>query len=631
MGKSFSGKRKRSKYSSQGRTKKRSKTKRSRSKKLRRQDGSVSYSRDDSRSPLSISSSSEDTYLGRRSQSRSFTRKDVKGTKRRARSYSCSSGSEESCCLRKQKGSRRNDDSKARKKKTRNKKKKKSRRNASNSSRSSGSWSCSTCRSSSSSSDESEYENHRGRSERRDNDTRKLKKVKSGTKRSRYRSRSCSSCSRHNENSDYRSEEKVTGGNISKRLRSIITLTKEDEERKDLDWDEHKEEIIYDHDDYPSSKSNDSNDGGNKMVSAHQSHVAFDKIRPIETEEREDTSVLNIKTTKLIDSHEEGDGHYVGSKPAWEGQKALENLRRFRGGFLANAMSAANQKDTSDGTLKSPSSTKAELSEIESPKDDGARDKRNIANSMQKDEKIVDGKNGHNEFVPAKNNAHLPNQEGVASNEKVRMSFGSGFNKPRLVRSALKRALSNATTAAVEMPASQVSNKAKLVNLSRVGKHVSGNDKSDKVNNASSVASAKSSSCLVPIGEDVGLNKLQDEGKEVAQLENKAESSVTPLNSSGHGGTVNNASSSTSAEPSSHLTSAATDKSSDKVQDDYKDGSQLERKTMSVMRGGEMVQARVDLSKGLLQAGSDLELENLELAVQFSFKEADCRSSESRF
>ncbi|KAF2314356.1 hypothetical protein GH714_025656 [Hevea brasiliensis] len=279
-------------------------------------------------------------------------------------------------------------------------------------------------------------------------------------------------------------------------------------------------------------------------------------------------------------------------------QKALENLRRFRGGFLANAMSAANQKDTSDGTLKSPSSTKAELSEIESPKDDGARDKRNIANSMQKDEKIVDGKNGHNEFVPAKNNAHLPNQEGVASNEKVRMSFGSGFNKPRLVRSALKRALSNATTAAVEMPASQVSNKAKLVNLSRVGKHVSGNDKSDKVNNASSVASAKSSSCLVPIGEDVGLNKLQDEGKEVAQLENKAESSVTPLNSSGHGGTVNNASSSTSAEPSSHLTSAATDKSSDKVQDDYKDGSQLERKTMSVMRGGEMVQARVDLSKG---------------------------------
>ncbi|KAF2314357.1 hypothetical protein GH714_025659 [Hevea brasiliensis] len=175
--------------------------------------------------------SSEDTYLGRRSQSRSFTRKDVKGTKRRARSYSCSSGSEESCCLRKQKGSRRNDDSKARKKKTRNKKKKKSRRNASNSSRSSGSWSCSTCRSSSSS-DESEYENHRGRSERRDNDTRKLKKVKSGTKRSRYRSRSCSSCSRHNENSDYRSEEKVTGGNISKRLRSIITLTKEDEREK---------------------------------------------------------------------------------------------------------------------------------------------------------------------------------------------------------------------------------------------------------------------------------------------------------------------------------------------------------------------------------------------------------------
>lgn len=544
----------------------------------------------------------------------------MKGTKRRARS--CSYSSEDSRHLRKQKGSRRQDDSKARKKTSRNKKKNKSRRNASVSSRSSGSWSCSTCQSSSSSSDESEYENHRGRSKRKDNNIRKLKNVKSGTKRSRYRSRSCSSCSRHDGRSDYQSEVKMTGGNISKRLRSIITLTKEDEEGRELDWDGHKEEMIYDHDDYPSSKSNDSNDGENKAASAHQSHVAFDKKRSLETEEIESTFGLNIKTAKLTDSYEEGDDHYVSSQPAWDGiatndaveekendickasgnvnsddlesilrQKALENLRRFQ----TNAKGAVNQKDTSIVTLKSPSTAKAELSETESPKDDGAQgDKRNFSSSVQKDEKIVVVKSGRNESAPAKNNAYLPNHVGASGREKVSMSFGSGINKPKLDTSAMKQALSNATTAAVAMPASQVSNKPKLVNASRIGKHnatpVSVNDDINKVNNISGVASAKSSSCHAPTGKDVGLIKLQEEVKEVSLLENKSVSSVTRLNSSGQGVTVNNASSSTSAALSSHLATAVRDTSSNKVQDDGKDGSQLEQKTMSVMRGGEMVQ-----------------------------------------
>ncbi|XP_058001479.1 uncharacterized protein LOC110666283 isoform X2 [Hevea brasiliensis] len=191
-------------------------------------------------------------------------------------------------------------------------------------------------------------------------------------------------------------------------------------------------------------------------------------------------------------------------------------------------------------------------------------------------------------------NAHLPNHVAVPGREKVSMTFGSGTNKPRLVTSALKQALSISTTVAVEVPASQIPNKAKSSSVRSVGKlnatPLSGNDNSDKVSNTSDVSSAELSSCFAPTGEDVGLNKLQDEGKEGLQLEKKAVSSVTTMKGSGHCDAVNNASCSTSAEPSSHLASEARDISSNKVQDDGKESSQLEQETMSVMRGGEMVQ-----------------------------------------
>lgn len=604
MGKSSSNKRKTSKYSSQGRAKKKSKTRRTRSKRLRRRDDLVAYSSNDSRSSVSDSSSSEDKYRSRSSRSR--TRKVLKGTKRRVRSYS--SSSDESHRKRKQKGSKRNDDSEVRKKSLRNKKKKKGQKDASISSRSSGSLSCSTCWSSSSSSDESEYESLRGRSERREKNVRKLKNVKSGTKKRKYKSRSCSSCSRHNGSIDDWSEEKVSGGIISKRLKSVITLANEDKEGREFTWDEHKEEMIYDHDDYPSSRSNDSNDGGNKSVSAHQSHGASERARPIEIEKREDASVCNIKTTKHSDSYKDGDDQYVRSKPACVRvgtndaieeknnemseatggvngddlesilrQKALENLRRFRGGFQTNATNAVNKKDKSDGALKSVSTRKAELSQTESSQDYGAQGVMgNSAHSMKKDEKLLSEKNSGNGSVSAKNNAHLPNQVAVSSRDKV----VSGINKPRLVTSALKQALSKATTTAMEVPDSWVSDKAKLVTGSSASKNnataLSGNNNDDKINNASG-----SASCYASAG-DVIMNKLKDEGKEG--------SSMVPLNNSSNGGAINNASGSSSVEPSSHIASAARDISSNKDQDDGKEGSQLEEKTMSVMRGGEMVQ-----------------------------------------
>ena len=220
------------------------------------------------------SSSSEDDYRSRRSCS--SNRKDVKGGKKRARRRSSSrESSEVSPRVKKRKGWRRDVDYQKRKRTV--KKKKKSRRDVSVSSRS-----CSTCRSGS---DEIGYEKRTGRSERKEKGGRRLDKVKRGSKKSRDRSRSCSSGSRYNGGSDHPIEERVMEESNSRRLKSVITVVKqENESGGELNTDEPKEEV-YDYDDYPSCRSNDSNDGCSRRELPQHSHVVSDTKRPLDDEQ----------------------------------------------------------------------------------------------------------------------------------------------------------------------------------------------------------------------------------------------------------------------------------------------------------------------------------------------------------
>ncbi|WCJ32199.1 hypothetical protein M5689_013639 [Euphorbia peplus] len=543
-----SSRKKRPKHSSLERARKKSKTKRAKAKKLRRHDDLDSYSSDDSTSSASVFSSSEDTYRGRKS-----TRKDAKGTKRRGRSRS--SSSEESLVLKKRKGSKRKVDSVVRKKtlkhkKKKTKKKKKSRRDASISSRS--------CSTGESSSDESEYERRsRGKSKRREKSLKSSKNAKSTSKKRRYRSISCSSGSRDS-GSDYWRDEKVIDGSISKRLKSVITFTKDDDmEEKELD--EHKEEIIYEDDGYPSSRSNDSFDGGNKRISGNQSPIASEKKSSTVNEKKEEP--FDIKTTELSGRCLGGDDQSVEEKPASDGfgtndslgvktdeiaktddleillrQKALENLNRFRG-------INANKKDESCAASESPCPRKAGLNRSD-PKDGCTRGDKGDSLDYLQEEKIVDVKNGASGSASVENNVCLTNKNRTLSR---------GLNKQRLVTTALKQALSNCTSSAVEAP------KVKLVNELDVT-CVGGKSNNDKDRNAAAKSSA---------GVDAGLNRLQDEERLQA----------------GDSDTVNNASGSSSA---------AQDVNSSEEKVDGKEssgsGSQLERKTMSVMRGGELVQ-----------------------------------------
>lgn len=371
MGRSgLSSKRKHSKKkslkaSSEGRRKKRSS--RNRSKKLRRHDDSFSSCSDDASTSSSLvsSSSSEGEYRSRRA--RSHTRNEVKGSRKRSRRRSLSEDSgKDSPPVKKRKGSKKKADSQTRKK-NKKIKKKKSRRDAYISFASIDSASCSTCGDGNSSSDEgASLGRPRSRSREKKKDHRDSIKGRKGHGKNRSRSRS-SSPSKLSNSCDDDIIEKVMVENNSRRLKSIITIVKlpENEEGNDMKKDELKEEIVYDYDDYPSCKSNDSNDGESKKELVDRSNVSPEKRRMLTSVIGEVNSSSSLKDTKSISPSKNASRECVGSKEKESNasgnigsevdnlesilrQKALENLSRFRGGLQRKAVVPVDNKHKSD-------------------------------------------------------------------------------------------------------------------------------------------------------------------------------------------------------------------------------------------------------------------------------------------
>lgn len=581
MGKSPSSslkKKKRSKISSQVRIKRsKSRTRRSNKlKKVRCRDDSVSYSSDSdgSRSSVSISSSSsEDDYRSKRSRSRA--RKDVKGSKKRARrrSFSCER-IEDSPRVKKQKGSKKNDDFRMKKKRLEKKKKKKSRRDVSVSSSSSGSWSCSTCNSSS---DEREIEKNSRRSERKYKDRRRLGKVKNESKRRRSRSRSSSFCSHFSEYSGHKIEDKLAGEANSRRLRSVITVVREGEDVTGMFNDEHKEEMVYDHDDYPSSRSNDSIDGGSKRELVHNSHVASEEKKHEEVEKGE-AVVSNIRTCKVMESHRNIEGH-DGSIPSCDvaemnddvkenkyqdsggvdsvsgydlesilRQKALENLR-IRRGYQADATVPITQKDVISCEVNTPSTINSRSSQNRFSEGVGAgfigasplaKWGSASADLSLNNDKISDRNgNGKGSGSATHDVQYPPDLLALASNPKEPVS--SETNDPRSVVLVSKPELSSTCTTKNQLFTLQEPPQAKSIARNNVDKTMV-----------------------------------------------EATPTLNPLGGNNNGKETNNVSGSN--DPSSCTKSPCGGTSSNKPQDETNEGSQYQQKTMTVMRGGEMVE-----------------------------------------
>ncbi|KAF8413843.1 hypothetical protein HHK36_001837 [Tetracentron sinense] len=575
---SSSLKKKISKNSSEARKRKRSSSRRrNKSKKLRHHD--------DSRNEDSVSVSSfdsEDGNVSRRARSR--TRGDTKGSKKRVRrSLSSPEGDRDSSRQKKRKGSKRNGGSDA-KKKTHQRKggNVRSKRDAIVNSTSSDSQSCSTCRGGS---EESEFERPRGRSEGKAKDKRRSSKTSKGTKKTIHRSRSCSSCSGRSNKSGYQSKERLTGENYLRRLRSVLTVTKRS---KDNEGRDNKEEIIYDYDDYPSCRSNESNDAGRKRESAHHTHVVTEKKRRVDNVESEETFTSNFRTSDLSQSgKEDGGAQYSGKSldginnhlkgntdevsagicsvddndlESLLRLKALENLKKFRGGLHTNTKTPNDKKDESGSVAKQPSTANAEPIQIESHKEDVCRGvhatqvirnvktvamptmERKSTSSTRNDGKIPDGKYSGLESMAAKLEVVHPipgagnfpsDQTAIAGKptEKNNTTVGFVNNKSTPRTSTFRRQFSGAHSTPKQTPTSQESLTGKLLdtNVTETAQTIPGSSNIHGVEVKKACGAAvpeASSSYINPVSREHGSNEPQDEAKAGSRFEQKTMSVV---------------------------------------------------------------------------------------------------------
>lgn len=531
-------------------------------KKLRRRDDSSSDSGDDSRNSVSISSSSsKDEYRRARSRSRS----EVKGSgRKRTRTSSSSPGSskENSRHVKKRKGLKKSAKSDSKKKS----RKKKRKREHCISSISSDSRSFSTCRGGSSTSGDSEFERPRARSRGESKEKRNLGKAKSGIKSDKNMSWSCSPSSRYSDGVDHNSKDILPVENNVRRLRSVITVAKSSE-REEEEKDGHKEEIAYDHDDYPSCRSNDSNEGGSKreIASLDLESKRVENVKGGEAlvsdirEAKSQSSVIQDSQSNSL-SDAAGTKNYceetmVEDFPTISGAsgddlesvlrlKALENLKKYRGVRLqTNAKPPADEKTKSDSEVKRLSTAKAEF----------VRD----SSLNSEDPRVV----GATRLL-----GHNPRSKMGRDSSFSITSHGKGQEGKGIVTER------GSARHSVICPPNKVA--------------ISGNSKKEEPSPAGKSELGKSG--LRQEASDTVLN--QTPKANILVTENDVEkSSVETSKTVGQTGCiqdgVKNVGESSTCQPSSSLKPTL----EEQIPKDQQ-GGQFEQKTMSVMRGGEMVE-----------------------------------------
>lgn len=634
-----------------------SKSRRYKSKKLHRREVSLSSSDYDDSTSLdtSLSSSSEDTYRSRRA--RSSKRKDEKGRRKKAKRHSRNhESSEDSLHDRKRKGAKRKIEHEVREKPY---KKKKLRKEESVSSISDGSLSCSTCQGESTSGDEGEFKSRRGRSERKIKEKRRLKRGRSGSERSdRYRARSCSSCSWFSEGSDEWTEEKYVSKNNSRWLRSVITVTDEAEEARESCRNQNKEEVVNDHD-YPRG-SNDSNDRASKRELDRHSPLALKKKIRIEDEKLDenadfrdrnysdrsqyDTSKIDVYGASTSESVEKKTSETSGASMKGDDlesilrQRALENLRKFRGQIQSNA-NASSQKIKTGDDMKQPYIENHELVQGKSVVKNAAVganfDKKTLVEennlpagrsnsvaSSSKNERNLNGAKGksvsvkHHSTCAAEKliDAENPGETIIASASYITNS--PELNTPESSHHSLKCHPSQKQTPASGQEKLVVT-ESTIDRHSSVNAHfVSQSSKDDMKNNRGLCSVNPNPSFSISNFRCDNLNKELEEFKDHSQFESKQTSDsheprhtkclVTEGNVDQNASKTNAAiqsvidserdadklSASAAAKPC--LESSSVENSSNKLQQgEASQGSQFEQKTMNVMRGGEMVQVCV--------------------------------------
>lgn len=462
------------------------------------------------------------------------------------------------------------------------------------SSASSGSH-CSTCAESSGDSGRSESQSYRASSERKDKDRWTVEKGKTEVTGCGYSPRSYSPISLRSIGSGDESDEKMKGRNNSMRLRSVIMVNNEDRE---LHAYGHKEEITYETDDYPSCKSNDSNDSGGKRELTHHPLVESEVKRQVDDEKDEEAVVSDVNCTAITEDSQKngnnissvvvGTAHTIRDNESnvsggSDGndlesmlrQRALENLKKFRG-VHKNAAALAAQKENVDGNKKQSSIATSELPDHKFPRDSVANAppvEGNVTNSDSSVKRDTISINSNDESLGDKGGKVVPAIWRQSS--EVRPDHGhSGFKESGSTRQSVVKLLHKGTgvaNAKQEVIPTFASNPINPRVTSYTWRRESAKVQapSKELRPSSGPPQAKP---MVTKG--IG-------GKttiEAAGTQNKVDDNE-----------VHEKHASPAPELPSHSESTSGAVSSDKDGNAAKDGPQYEQKTMSVTRGGETI------------------------------------------
>lgn len=222
--------------------------------------------------------------------------------------------------------------------------------------------------------------------------------------------------------------------NNFRRLRSVIAVVNQpDEGENRWEMDPQKEEIVYDHNDYPSPKSVDSNEGGSKLESVNHSHDVSSKRIGLESFAGEEVNELT--KSKIDEINHQSEGAHMNIEKEKETdvsvpvaalggdvlesilrQKALENLKKFQGRFQAGPRNT-DLKLNNETHVNSPSPGTVDISLSKSTEqgNSNAREMDQIAKSdysQPTEVKLLpDSEHVENEPVVVKQTIMLPPSE----------------------------------------------------------------------------------------------------------------------------------------------------------------------------------------------------------------------------
>ncbi|XP_074311121.1 uncharacterized protein LOC141646993 isoform X2 [Silene latifolia] len=449
--------------------------------------------------------------------------------------------------------------------------------------------------------------------------------TKRSVNKTKHRSESRSPYSLHIESHSYDSQARMVEENNTKRLKSIIVVVheKDEAEIRDSNWDGNKAEIVFEHDEYP-SRSNDSNDGVIRRETSSFSHdVNSGKLKSLDDTNREivpcdvqsseipeSQSVVTEKTggINLTTSGSGGNGQLKGNGigvsvetassngddlAAVLRQKALENFLKRQ--VKSSAKNAGDKRVGLDSEPNSSSFLKTDHAPHTSALHSGLKSVQKLAKADE-----VDNITDLPSSSKAGNNASLPRRESGISRLTETYTAPSGFadSRTKLGLSSPRKEFIGARNTWRRQSVSQASSltnpeqhigkdtKQKLESkefsqrdLSTPKKPI--NKDSTQQLTSHEVSQPNPLTLKTPVDRD---SKQQFTSQEVSQP-NLSAPKVIDLRSIKGSGSSRIDSTASASQPSDVVEHGSNENTNETDVD-----SQFQQKTMSVMRGGEMVQ-----------------------------------------